>query len=76
VTTRTSYISYTCLKFNILIVFFRAKETVLPQQPVNRRDLMLNVPWNQTLDGRHFVLIDDGADDKIVVLCTPQNFDR
>ena len=48
----------------------------MPRQPEHRRDLVIDPPWSLTKDGRQLLLIDDGVDDKIVVLCTTENLER
>ena len=62
--------SHKCLR---LINIHKAQQLLAPVQ--NRRDLVLG-PWSSLADGRNFVLVDDGADDRILVFGTPQNLTR
>lgn len=55
---------------------FSARADVLPP-PVHALNLLfVGLPWTVTNDGRQLVLIDDGAANKILVLCTPENLRR
>ena len=53
-----------------------ARATVLPQQVHALNQLVVGAPWTTTSDGRQLILADDGVDDKILVLCTPENLAR
>lgn len=48
----------------------------MPPQPENRKDLHIPGSWRQTLDGRNFILCDDGLDDKILIFGTPEIFSK
>lgn len=48
----------------------------VPPQPVNRKYLHIPGLWRQTLDGRNFILCDDGLDDKILIFGTPEIFSK
>lgn len=69
---------YHCQNALHLISFFvfRNKASLLPAQPQNRAGLIVAPPWSLTTDGRQLLLVDDGAADKILVFCTPENFAR
>ncbi|KAF0746435.1 MULE domain-containing protein [Aphis craccivora] len=54
----------------------RNKRKEVPPQPENRKDLHIPGLWRQTLDGRNFILCDDGLDDKIVIFGTPEIFSK
>jgi len=49
---------------------------VLPKQVHALNQLVVGAPWTTTSDGRQLILADDGVDDKILVLCTPENLHR
>jgi hypothetical protein len=47
-----------------------------PALPATRQDLDLPVESKRTTDGRQFLLIDDGAADRIMVFCTENQLQR
>ncbi len=47
-----------------------------PPLPASRRDLVLQLEHSVTSDGRAFVLIDDGLDDRILVFVTEEQLQR
>ena len=49
----------------------RAKR--LPPIPHTRAEVELTGEWTQTLDGRDFVLTNDGVDDRLIIFGTLQN---
>jgi len=61
---------------NSVVLLCRARKSVLPRQPHNRADLVLGPPWDTTADGRPLILVDDGQQDKLVILCTQENITR
>ncbi|KAF0728345.1 Uncharacterized protein FWK35_00022416 [Aphis craccivora] len=54
----------------------RNKRKEVPPQLENRKDLHIPGLWRQTLDGRNFILCDDGLDDKILIFGTPEIFSK
>lgn len=47
-----------------------------PRNPGHRSELLLINPWNLTIDGRNFVLADDGVQDKILIFGTRSNLEK
>ncbi len=54
----------------------RHKVSNRPVLPVTRRELVLQIPHTTTTDGRTFVLVDDGLDDRILVFGTTDQLRR
>lgn len=52
---------------------YRARSQRLPRVPHNRQDIVLEGEWAETLDGRNFILADDGRDDRLIIFGTMQN---
>ena len=52
---------------------YRSRAKRLPKLPQNRAEIRLNDEWATTLDGRDFVLANDGEDNKILIFGTVQN---
>jgi len=57
-------------------VLCRTKNETLSVQPRNPADVDIQPPWSLTSDGRRFLLVDDGANDKLVMFCTDENLER
>jgi len=47
-----------------------------PPLPLNRQDLQLQPQQSTTSDGRPFLLVDDGADDRLLVFGTDAQLQR
>ena len=58
---------------NIRSTLYRHRASILPNLPANRGVLHLDGVWTQTLNGRPFVLAQDGGDDKIIIFATTNN---
>lgn len=52
---------------------YRARSQRLPHVPHNRQDIVLEGEWAETVDGRNFLLADDGIDNRIIIFGTMQN---
>jgi hypothetical protein len=49
---------------------YRTKKENFPSQPAIRSQLIINDLWSKTIDGRDFVLADNGIDDRIIIFGT------
>lgn len=47
-----------------------------PPLPATRQDLVLGAQFSSTIDGRPFILVDDGQADRILVFGTTENLAR
>ena len=52
---------------------YRSRAKRLPPIPHTRAEVELAGEWTQTLDGRDFVLANDGVDDRLIIFGTVQN---
>ena len=44
--------------------------------PQRLTDIVINPPWDLTSDGRPYLLVNDGNDDKMLIFCTVENLQR
>ena len=58
---------------NIKNSLYTSRARRLPRIPHTRAEVELQGEWRTTLDGRDFVLANDGQDDKIIIFGTVQN---
>lgn len=52
---------------------YRARAHRLPRIPHSRAAIALDGQWTQTIDGRNFVLANDGVEDRLIIFGTTQN---
>lgn len=55
---------------------YRCKRNLVPALPKTLQEINLVTPWNTLPDGRLFLLIDDGLDNRIMVFGTVDNLRR
>ena len=54
----------------------RNKRKEVPPQPDHRKNLHIPGSWRETINGRNFILCDDGLDDTILIFGTPEIFSK
>lgn len=52
---------------------YRSRAKALPKIPHTRAELNITEEWATTVDGRNFVVADDGLDDRLLIFGTQQN---
>lgn len=52
---------------------YNIRKTQIPKLPKSRGDIILPDSWETLKDGRQFLIINDGFDDKILVFTTVEN---
>ncbi|XP_041372105.1 uncharacterized protein LOC121385473 [Gigantopelta aegis] len=55
---------------------YRHRRKVLPLNPQTRQDVNLEGIWTETTDGRSFMCVDDGEEEKILVFATDEMLDK
>ena len=52
------------------------KNKVFPGNPSSRKNIVIEAPWSRTIRDDHFVLFENGSDDKIIVFRSNNPLER
>ncbi len=61
--------SFKTLKYSLYL----SRSKRIPRIPHTREDVHLDGEWTETLDGRNFVLVNDGDAERMIIFATQQN---